>query len=159
MSYNERTIKSVFIGNIENTVQNKYRNDGNNWFEHVELFELTNGSKHKFTQEEYFDKLRTSKYGLSLRGFGCKCHREVECLAWGTVLIVASDVNTDSYIEPLIEGVHYIRVQKASEIYEKIKNIDEVKWTEMSKAGKEWFMQNCHSDSSWKLTLRSIMYV
>lgn len=158
LSYHERTLESVFIGNIENSVQNRYRNDGNDWSKYIKLFELTNGNKHIFTQEEYFDNLRNSKYGLSLRGFGSKCHREVECLSWGTVLIVASDVNTDSYIEPLIEGVHYIRVQKANEIPGVINSIDETKWTEMSKAGIEWFMRNCHSDNSWKLTLRSILY-
>ena len=83
LSYNERPIKTIFIGNYENSTQEKYRNN-NNWSSVITEFHCTSGNKHKFKQQEYLSKLRTLKFGLCLRGYGSKCHREVE-LILGTV--------------------------------------------------------------------------
>ena len=57
----------------------KYRNN-NNWSSVITEFHCTSGNKHKFKQQEYLSKLRTSKFGLCLRGYGSKCHREVELM-------------------------------------------------------------------------------
>ena len=65
-------------------------------------------------------KLRESKYGLCLRGYGSKCHREVELMAFGTVPIVTPEVSVSSYMEPLIENTHYIKVTTPAELKEKI---------------------------------------
>ena len=97
LSYDDREIESIFIGNYENVVQQKYRVTNDDWDKFIEEFHNTAGHVHKFTHEEYIMKLRTSKYGLCLRGYGSKCHREVELMAVGTVPIVTPEVSIKSY--------------------------------------------------------------
>ena len=152
-SWKERSIETIFIGNFENAVQQKFRSPGD-WNKYVQEFHLTGGHKHKFTKEQYVRKLGQSKYGLCLRGFGKKCHREVELMGLGTVPIVAKDVEMDSYANRLIEGVHYIRVESPKDIVSKIKQIGELQWKKMSDACIEWFDQNM----SWESTIRRIVY-
>lgn len=73
-------------------------------------------------------RLGGSKYGLCLRGYGRKCHREVELMGVGTVPIVTPEVNISSYVDPPKENIHYIYVSKPEEISEKLKGITETKW-------------------------------
>ena len=70
--YHERTCNSIFIGNIENSVQNKYRNIEHNWKNVLSEYHCTNGTKHKITQNEYLEKMSNARYGLCLRGYGSK---------------------------------------------------------------------------------------
>ena len=91
-SYEKRKTTLVFIGNIENSVQNKYR-ENKEWKKIVDNYHCTTGKVHKFSQEEYLEELHNSKYGLCLRGYGSKCHREVELMALGTVPIVEKNVD------------------------------------------------------------------
>ena len=77
-------------------------------------------------------KLRESKYGLCLRGYGSKCHREVELMAFGTVPIITSDVSIDSYMSPPIENVHYIRVDNPESLKKKLELISHEMWNKMS---------------------------
>ena len=120
LTYNERIVESIFIGNIENSVQNKYRNTSESWETVLTEYHCTKGQQHKFSHKEYLMKLRESKFGLCLRGYGSKCHREVELMAFGTVPLVTSEVNTTSYMEPLIENVHYISVKTPNELKQKV---------------------------------------
>lgn len=153
LPWEKRTVTSVFIGNYENSVQQKFREPGN-WKAYIEEFHLTGGKKHKFTKEEYVRNLGQAKYGLCLRGFGSKCHREVELMGVGTVPIVTPDVEMDSYLHPPKEGVHYIRVSKPEEIPDKIKGISRDKWQEMSRACIDWF----NASLRWDTTIRGILY-
>ena len=100
LDYEKRDIQSIFIGNIENKVQGEYRETDDDWEQVLDVYHCTKGKDHKFSQEEYLDMLRRSKYGLCLRGYGRKCHREVECMAWGTVPVITNDVCIKSYINP-----------------------------------------------------------
>ena len=68
-------------------------------------------------------KLRNSKYGLCLRGYGSKCHREVELMGLGTVPLITSDVCIDSYMDPPIENVHYLKINNPDELKEKINRL------------------------------------
>jgi hypothetical protein len=154
--YNKK-IESIFIGNYENPTQEKYR-IGENWEDVIEEFYMIKGTEHKFTAEEYIMKIRDSKYGLCLRGYGSKCHREVECMGMGTVPIITKDVNINSYINPPIEDKHYIYVENPNKLKEKLKNITEEKWKEMSNNCVKWYMENIHSSVSWKLTIENIFY-
>jgi hypothetical protein len=151
--YDERKHTISFIGNIENEVQHRYRHGGN-WETMVDNYHRTQGQVHKFTQEEYISEMANSKYGLCLRGYGKKCHREVELMGLGTVLIVTDDVNVDSYINPLIEGKHYIKINNINDW----KEPNQEEWEEMSKNCREWYMNNIHSSNSWKVTIESILY-
>lgn len=156
LSYDDREVESIFIGNYENVVQQKYRVTNDDWDKFIEEFHNTAGHVHKFTHEEYIMKLRTSKYGLCLRGYGSKCHREVELMAVGTVPIVTPEVSIKSYMDPPKENVHYIQVNNASEIPEKLKLISKEKWCEMSNECKNWYMRNVHSKKMWNSMIQYI---
>jgi len=158
LSHDERKIESIFIGNFENSVQEKFRNTSDSWETVLTEYHCTKGQKHKFSHEEYLMKLRGSKYGLCLRGYGSKCHREVELMAFGTVPIVTPDVSVSSYMEPLIENTHYILVKTPEELKQKIANIDEEQWTKMSSACYEWYQRNVHSKNCWKNMIEHILY-
>ena len=158
LSYEERIIESIFIGNYENNVQEQYRNTNHKWETVITAYHCTKGNKHKFTHEEYLLKLRLSKYGLCLRGFGSKCHREVELMAFGTVLIITPDVSIKSYSEPLIENTHYIYITYPEELQDKLNSISEESWNTMSKECYNWYQRNVHSDKCWTNMIETLLY-
>jgi hypothetical protein len=158
LTYNERTINSIFIGNFENTIQEKYRNNTYSWNEVISEYHCTKGKTHKFTHENYLMKLRNSKYGLCLRGYGSKCHREVELMAFGTVPIITPEVSIKSYIEPLQEDIHYIFVNNPDELNNKLKNITQKQWEKMSNMCFNWYQNNVHSKNCWNTTINYILY-
>tara|TARA_Y100000996_G_scaffold415577_1_gene411372 strand:- start:5705 stop:7261 length:1557 start_codon:yes stop_codon:yes gene_type:complete len=158
LSYKDRTIESIFIGNYENSEQEKYRITQFDWSSVLTEYHCTSGNKHKFTHEEYLMKLRDSRYGLCLRGYGSKCHREVELMAFGTVPIVTPEVTVESYMEPLIENKHYIAVKDQEELVEKLKVITEADWNLMSNACYEWYQQNVYSKQSFTNMINKILY-
>jgi hypothetical protein len=157
-SYNERTVKSIFIGNIENNVQNQYRNTNNNWENVLDVYHCTQGTQHKFTQEEYLEQLANAKYGLCLRGYGSKCHREVELMALGTVPIITESVSISSYMDPPIENQHYIRCNNPENLKETLLSITGEQWKEMSNNCYEWYQKNVHSKNSFNNFLNNILY-
>jgi len=151
--FHKRQFTSIFIGRIENEVQAQFRH--NDWKKYIELFDILvarEGLPYKYTNTEYLDLLRYSKFGLCLRGFGPKCHREVELMACGTVPIITPEVDIDNYYNPPIEGIHYIRVSKPEEIPTKINAITQEKWELMSKAGVQWYNENCSVEGSFNIT-------
>ena len=156
--YIDRSIESIFIGNYENSVQEKFRKTSNKWQDVITEFHCTEGSEHKFSHEEYLMKLRDAKYGLCLRGYGSKCHREVELMAFGTVPIMTPGVTVDSFMEPLIENVHYIKITKPRDLRAKLASITEVQWTEMSEACYEWYQRNVYSKNCWNNMITHILY-
>ena len=159
LPYNERKIESIFIGNFENNVQEKFRNTNQNWEDVLSEYHCTKGKQHKFTHEEYLLKLRESKYGLCLRGYGSKCHREVELMAFGTVPIVTPEVSVTSYMEPLIENTHYIKVTTPAELKEKISSvITQDQWKKMSNACYEWYQRNIDSKNCCNTIIENILY-
>ena len=155
-AYHDRPVESVFVGNIENSVQEQHRHGGHGWQSAIEEYHCTTGTSHKFSQDEYYAKLASAKYGLALRGYGSKCHREVELLALGTVPLVTPGVTVSSYMEPLREGVHYLRVDAPDRLRETLDAIDAERWEELSREGRAWFMRNCHSSALLRRTLRGV---
>ena len=158
LTWENRKIDSIFIGNFENSVQARFRNTDVNWSDAIDEYHCTAGTQHKFSHEEYLMKLRSAKYGLCLRGYGSKCHREVELMAFGTVPIVADGVTTESYMEPLIENIHFIKVSSPGEIRPKICEATEEKWVEMSTACYEWYQRNVLSRNAWTNMIEHILY-
>lgn len=157
LKYDERKIESIFIGNFENSVQDKYRNTLHKWDKVLSEYHCTKGQQHKFTHEEYLMKLRESKYGLCLRGYGSKCHREVELMAFGTVPIITSEVSL-SYMDPLIENTHYISVNTPEELKIKIETINDEQWNKMSNECYNWYQRNIHSNHCWNTMIQNILY-
>ena len=128
--FNERKLKSIFIGKIENQIQLNYRNI--DFSKYIQLYVMHKpNEKYKYNQDEYLDLLKHSKFGLCLRGFGPKCNREIELMALGTIPIVEKNVDMDNYYDPPQENIHYLRFSSPEEIQNLIDNCSEDKWTKM----------------------------
>ena len=155
-TYKERLINSIFIGNIENSIQEKFRSN-KNWSEVIDHYIITSGTDHKYTQIEYLEQIKNARYGLCLRGYGSKCHREVELMACGTVPLITPSVSI-SYADPLIEGIHFLRINSPDDIYTLINTISEENWKKMSDACRAWYWKNVHSINCWNSTLQYIFY-
>lgn len=149
-----KDIESIFIGNIENEVQAKNRDT--KWSDVIQEFHLTNGHSHKLTQDEYLHMMARSKFGLCMKGYGLKCHREVECMALGVVPLVVDGVPMDSYLDPPKEGVHYLRVSGPEDVPRVIEGVD---WVSMSEACKAWYLRNVHSNHWWFSMLKKMVYL
>lgn len=158
LDYTNRNINSIFIGNFENSVQEKFRKTEEQWDKVLTEYHCTKGQQHKFTHEEYLMKLRDARYGLCLRGYGSKCHREVELMAFGTVPVITPNVCVESYMEPLIENTHYIKVISPEDFNNKIRIIPQKKWEVMSNACYEWYQRNVHSKNCWNNMINHILY-
>jgi hypothetical protein len=145
---------TVFYGKIENKVQERRRQGS--WKEACEEWIMVRGDeKYPFTQDEYLFKLSEARFGLCLAGYGLKCHREVECMAVGTVPLCSSDVDMDSYASPPVEGIHYIRVNSPDDIG-KAESMGEDQWIRMSAACRKWWSENASCAGSFELTKRLI---
>jgi hypothetical protein len=153
----ERTKTLVFYGKIENKVQERRRMNLN-WASVCDDYQMMNGDStpYKYTQDEYLVKLSESKYGLCLAGFGKKCHREIECMALGTVPIVAADVDMDSYANPPIEGTHYFRCATPEAVKSILESTTDEQRLKMSEACKVWWRDNASAEGSWLLTKKLI---
>lgn len=158
LSFQERTTQSIFIGNYENNVQERFRNTNQDWGSVLDEYHCTKGNQHKFTHEQYLMKLRNAKFGLCLRGYGSKCHREVELMGLGTVPLITPEVNVSSYMEPLKENIHYLVVATTDDLLHKTSEITEEKWIEMSDACSKWYQQNVFSKNCWNTMISRILY-
>jgi len=158
LDFNDREIGSIFIGNFENSVQEKYRKTDVDWASALDEFHCTAGFVKKFTSEEYLMKLRGSKYGLCLRGYGTKCNREIELMAFGTVPIVTQEVTVFSYMEPFIENIHFLRASCPEEVKQRISETSEEKWRAMSNTCYDWYQRNVHSKQAWNTMINRILY-
>jgi hypothetical protein len=155
-SYEERTDTLVFYGKIENTVQENHRT--NKLYEACDEFSMPFGAEkgYKYSAEEYLDKLALAKWGLCMAGFGLKCNREIECMALGTVPVVAPDVDMTKYAVPPQEGVHYLRLKSfdpqdaLSLLCSKTRDV----WIEMSEAAHAWWKANASAEGLWDLSQR-----
>lgn len=157
--FHERSVGSIFIGNIENSIQENFRKPLiEEWKQCVDVFECFYGKKHKYTPLQYLEKIQMSKFGLCLRGYGSKCHREIELMAVGTVPVVTDDVNTDSYLDSLIEGVHYFKIHSPLRLRGIVEKTPEYTWQKMSRACVEWYMRNVHSHNAWNSMMKNILF-
>jgi hypothetical protein len=152
-TWESRAQSVVFYGRSENAVQKSRRDQA--WATACSEFVHVDGlSKYPFTAEEYLERLANSRYGLCLAGYGFKCHREIECMAMGTVPIVAPEVDMENYAEPPQEGLHYLRATKPEDVAPLVKNITAERWTMMSAACRDWWTRNASVDGMWAVTQR-----
>ena len=157
-SYSERNTESIFLGKIENNIQYNGRM-GHDWGKVIEEFSMPisfgDSTSYPYTQEEYLDKVKGSKFGLVLPGYGPKCNREIEYLGLGTVPIYTTDSGLH-YYDSLEEGVHYLMVKTPEEIPSLIEKIDEKAWNQLSINGREWYNKNCSRLGSFETTKKII---
>lgn len=157
LSYRERTIKTFFAGKIENPLQHQKRTQTQvDWSRYIEDFSCPVNGERKYTQEQYLEKVKQSKFGLCLPGYGNKCNREIELLGLGTVPIITKGVDVSDYFEPLIENVHYIYAEDGGDLLYKISRLTEEDWIYLSESGLEWYERNCSPKGSFETTLKAI---
>lgn len=151
--YVNRPKNCVFYGKIENATQAQKRTT-QDWAQVCDEWFMAQDTTtpYKYTQEEYLRNLASAKYGLCLSGYGPKCHREVECMAMGTVPIVAPEVDMESYANPPVEGVHYLRAATPQQAKELLKFQTQAQWERMSNACKAWWKANASAEGMWNLT-------
>jgi len=143
----------VFYGRSENKVQHSKR--VGEWQSACDEFiHIIGENPYPFSQKEYLMRLASAKWGLCLAGYGNKCHREIECMAMGCVPIVASNVDMTYYDNPPVEGTHYFRVSGPADI-QKVVNVPNEKWQEMSKACRAWWKENASAEGMWH-TVKSL---
>lgn len=155
LPYEKRTIGSIFVGKVENPVQLQKRTS-TDWSLDIDLFEMpiSQGypiAAYKYTQEEYLDLLRQSKFGLCLPGYGPKCNREIELMGLGVVPIITPGVDLN-YFNPLIKDKHYIFIDNPTQLKNTLSQIGQTKWEEMSQSCISWFEENCSVQGSFDTT-------
>ena len=73
--------------------------------------------------------------------------------------IFTDHVTTASYINPLIENVHYIKVSTPEMLTSTLDSItEEDQWNIMSINGVKWYRENVHSKQAMKTTLNYLLY-
>jgi hypothetical protein len=142
ISYKQRIHASIFAGSIENEVQEFFRNRFRGWEDFIEIYscadKLNQKEPHRYSVDEYFRLVASSKFGVSFRGNGPKCFREIEYLAFGTPLIITEGVEVN-YTNLLEEGVHYFRAHNPDDIQRIVESTTEETWEQMSQACWQWF--------------------
>lgn len=142
LHYKQRNHRSIFAGSIENETQEFFRNRFRGWEEAIEIYSCADKLNHKepnrYGVDEYLQLVATSKFGVSFRGNGPKCFRELEYLAFGTPLIITEGIEVN-YPNPLEEGVHYFRAHKPEDIQRIVESTSEETWEQMSQACWQWF--------------------
>ena len=64
--------------------------------------------EYKYTQDEYLNLLRQSKFGDMFTWIWSRCNREIELMALGTVPIVDKNVDIHNYYDAPIQKVFII---------------------------------------------------
>lgn len=109
------------------------------------------------TQKAYLKSVGDSRFVMCFEP-NSNTFSHVELIALGTVPIVQEKKDMESYMEPLVEGTHYLQIGAFSELQTAVQQIDESRWTRMSEACKDWYVRNAHSTNTWIRTLRRILY-
>jgi hypothetical protein len=153
LPWKDRSISSIFLGKVENGVQ-KAKRCKVDWSTAVEVFSMPIDSKenYPYTQEEYLEKLRLSKFGLCLAGYGNKCNREIEYMALGVVPICTEDVDMTHYLVPPREGIHYFRATTPEQVKKIIETCTPDRWRRMSAACCSWWRKNASTEGLFQLT-------
>jgi len=144
---------TIFIGNVENSTQLEYRD--NTWEKVIERYEINLGKEHKYENLEYLKITGSYKYGLCLRGYGQKCHREIELMRFGTVPIFTPECNTD-YYNDLQQNVHFIKVSTPDELQQKLESINLKEYKKLSLNCKKWYEKNCSPEGSFQVTMEIV---
>ena len=161
LSHDEREIESIFLGKIENSVQQANRTQ-DNWFGVIEKFNLPiqmgDSLTWDYSHEEYLELVSKSRFGLCLAGYGPKCNREIEYFGLGVVPLVAQEVDMTYFNSP-VEGKHYFRIENASDIPKIVEGCSPERWQEMSAHCQEWYAKNCSLEGSFKTTQEIIFHL
>jgi len=153
-SYYDRKIPSIFLGRIENGIQQERRTK-HDWSKVIHTFHMpidSTGGPYKYNQETYLSFLTQSRYGLCLPGFGPKCNREIEYMAMGTVPIITPGVDITNYAGRLKENFHYFKAETPEEVTRIVETTSSDTWSEMSIACRAWWRRYASAEGLFRLT-------
>jgi hypothetical protein len=105
------------------------------------------------TNEEYLNRMKSSKYGLVLAGRGsilseAKNRREIDYMMLKKPLLLNYKPN---YYNPLIEGKHYIYIDEKTD-FNNLENMYNIK--EIANNGYQWYKDNATPESVVKTFLQ-----
>ena len=153
-NHDQRDIKSIFLGKVENPIQQQ-RRTVHDWSKCVEEFsmpvELGISGNYRLPNMEYLKRIRRAKFGLCLPGYGSKCQREVELMGSGTVPIITKGVDV-TYWQPIVEGRHYLYAESPDQVQDLIESCSVHKWKEMQAECIDWYIKNCSREGSLETT-------
>jgi hypothetical protein len=149
--YDERQNKILYIGNM-NLLPNKRGNE--KWRYIIDK----NINNDHLDCKKCLKDIVNSKFAICVNNHQTKSMMMLDMMALGTVPITTKNVDTDNYISPLKEGVHYINALTIKQLKKKLKGIDEVKWREMSESCKTWYKNNIHSENYWNVLINDVLY-
>tara|TARA_R110000824_G_scaffold12226_8_gene53687 strand:- start:2588 stop:3496 length:909 start_codon:yes stop_codon:yes gene_type:complete len=112
-------------------------------FEYIESNQERRKGK-RFTDEEYLQKMRTSKYGFVFPGRSTmitdpKNRREIDYMMLKKPLVLSYKPH---YYDPLIPGEHYIYIDENT----KLEDLDKYDADKIAKNGHDWYLKNASSD-------------
>jgi hypothetical protein len=167
----EEEIDRLVSLNLEKTVPDKprFRSFPNDAFRRYLLndtrFDCLDKRVGQLMQREYMQELNTHKINLSVNGHAEICHRDIEILGLGNVLLRTT--LRGKFHEPLIPGYHYIGVDiddftdhktiadKLIDKYNEIKN-DEPLLNFIGKNAREWYTCNGTSKANAEILTRLV---
>lgn len=145
----DRTINCIFIGGYENLVQRGHR-FLDYWRGAVDFMDV--GIKGgNYTRTEYVRLLRSSKFGLCVRGVGPKCHREIECMSQGTVPILTPGCSID-YHNRLEPGKNCLYARSVEDVAELVSSITQYQWEQLSWQARDWYWKNASPIGAFNIT-------
>lgn len=130
-------------------MRDKIKKDGIEWNSSSQEFR----SMRPLNDEEYIQKMKSSKYGLVLHGRGshlteAKNRREIDYMMLKKPLLLNYK---PYYYNPLVAGKHYILINEKTNFNEldKLYNIDEI-----AANGYQWYLVNASPDGAAKTFLQ-----
>lgn len=156
-TYAERRTRLLFLGKVENRVQASHRAPDvtSSFAKLCDEFHLSGLTEpYKYSPTEYLARVRDARFGLSFRGFGPKCNRDIEYAALGVIPLVMPDVDMDGFHERMVEGMHYFCVKDADDAVDVLARADnEATWTRMSEAIRAWYARNSTPEALMRLAV------
>lgn len=149
-----RKIDSCFIGNFENAVQSLNRRG--DWDKVIDLFSCTYSTTHTYTPIEYMDIMRNTKIGLSLVGFGPKCNRDVEILAFGCIPVFTKKHNLNYCFD--LKGLEQFTISSEEDFIRLKTDLlsDNKQITELSALSREIYKNHLSIEGSFQTTLQAL---
>ena len=167
----EQEIEKLYAANLEKTIPDRprFRNfpadPCRQYIMNDSRFEGIDKRNHILQLREYMAELNSHKINISLNGHGEICHRDMEIMGLGNVLIRPKFVV--KFHEPLIPDYHYIAIDfedyrdyktmadRIIDKYNEIKNKPDF-LDFIGKNAREWYLRNGCTDGNADLLLKIV---
>lgn len=152
-----RMWKSLFIGKIENEIQQNNRFQMKiDWTKHVQNFIVVKGvqTPYPYSPADYLYNMSRTRFAILLPGYGPKCNRDIEAVAMGAIPVATPGVCT-KYHDEWVEGENYLQINTVDD-FEKVYDTPLNQLQEMQDRNYEWYNRNCTFRGSFETTKKII---